>query len=115
MNATSDRVRVLAEDRWLFNQLEKRHPGKGITPTPATIELFDERFKADHEQISTDWFGGKEPLFAANWAAPEPIDEVEEAAVAKDIEELIAAAMRKHRLSGLLRLPRRLARRLLGR
>ncbi len=115
VNATSDRVRVLAEDRWLFNQLEKRHPGKGLTPTPATIELFDERFKADHKQISTEWFGGKEPLFAAKWAAAEPIDEVEEAAVAKDIEKLIAAAMRNHRLSGLTKLPRRLAKRLLGR
>ncbi|MFM1926723.1 MAG: hypothetical protein RLZ06_299 [Actinomycetota bacterium] len=115
VNATSERVRLLAEDRWLFNQLEKRHPGKGLSPNESTIALFEERFVADHKQISTDWFGGKEPLFTAKWAAPEPIDEAEEAAVANDIEKVISVAMRKHRLSGLSKLPRRLAKRLLGR
>lgn len=115
LNATSNRVRLLAEERWLFNQLEKRHPGKGLSPTAATIELFEERFRADHKQISVDWFDGKDPLFTTKWAAPERIDEVEDSAVTKDIEALIAAAMRKRRLSALSKLPRRLAKRLLGR
>jgi hypothetical protein len=115
VNASSDKVRLLAEDRWLFNQLEKRYPGKGLTPASATIELFDQRFNDNHKQISFEWFDGKEPLFATKWASPEPIDAAEELAVAKAIEVLIDQAMRRHRLSSLLKLPRRAAKRLLGR
>ena len=115
VNETSDRVRVLAEDRWLFNQLEKRYPGKGLTPDQATIELFDQRFDSDHRQISLDWFNGREPLFATHWAAPAPINAAEDLAVAKDIEGLIASAMRRRRLSSLSKLPRGVAKRLLGR
>jgi hypothetical protein len=115
VNASSDKVRLLAEDRWLFNQLEKRYPGKGLTPASATIELFDQRFNDNHQQISFEWFDGKEPLFATKWASPEPIDAAEELAVAKAIEVLIDQAMRRHRLSSLLKLPRRAAKHLLGR
>lgn len=115
VNATSDRVRVLADDRWLFNQLEKRHPGKGLTPGEATIALFEERFGAEHEQIARDWFDGKTPLFAVKWPAQEAIDPAAEQAVAEDIDNLIAEAMRKHEVSKLTSLPRRLAKRLLGR
>jgi hypothetical protein len=115
MNATSDKIRLLAEDRWLFNQLEKRHPGKGMAPDQKTIDLFEQHFRAEHAQISSEWFDSQAALFASNWPAAETIDPEIERNVAEDLQKLIAVAMRKRRLSKLVRLPRRLAKRLLGR
>lgn len=115
VNASSNKVRLLAEDRWLFNQLEKRHPGKGIAPDQKTIDLFEQHFRAEHQQISSKWFGSTAPLFASKWPAAEAIDLEVELNVAEDLQKLIAVAMRKRRLLKLVRLPRRLAKSLLGR
>ena len=38
LNAKSDRVRLLAEDRWLFHQLEKSFAGRGLSPTVEVVE-----------------------------------------------------------------------------
>ena len=105
VNAKSDRVRLLAEDRWLFNRLEKEFAGRGLAPTPEVIELFAEHFAADHRQIAKRWFGSKSPLFVSSYRAEEITSSQEQVQVATAIDRLIARAMLRRRL---LALPRKL-------
>jgi hypothetical protein len=105
VNAKSDRVRLLAEDRWLFNRLEKDFAGRGLAPTPEVIELFAEHFSADHRQIAKRWFDSKNPLFVSSYRAEEVSSSEEKAQVAAAIDKLIARAMLRRRL---LALPRKL-------
>jgi hypothetical protein len=105
VNAKSDRVRLLAEDRWLFNRLEQEFAGRGLAPTPAVVELFAENFSADHKQIAKRWFDSKNPLFVSSYRAEEVSTNDEQARVAQAIEKLIAKAMQRRRL---LALPRKL-------
>ena len=105
VNANSDRVRLLAEDRWLFNRLEKEFAGRGLAPTPEVIELFAEHFAADHRQIAKRWFDSKNPLFVSSYRAEEMSSSEEQVQVAAAIDKLIARAMLRRRL---LALPRKL-------
>ncbi len=105
VNAKSDRVRLLAEDRWLFNRLEKEFAGRGLAPTAEVVELFAEHFAADHRQIAKRWFDSKTPLFVSSYRAEEITSSQEQAEVAAAIEKLIARATLRRRL---LALPRKL-------
>ena len=105
VNAKSDRVRLLAEDRWLFNRLEKDFAGRGLSPTAEVVELFAEHFAADHRQIAKRWFDSKTPLFVSSYRAEEITSSQEQAEVAAAIEKLIARATLRRRL---LALPRKL-------
>jgi hypothetical protein len=105
VNAKSDRVRLLAEDRWLFNRLEKEFAGRGLAPTAEVIELFAEHFALDHKQIAKLWFDSKNPLFVSSYRAEEVSTSHEQSQVAAAIDKLIARAMIRRRL---LALPRKL-------
>jgi hypothetical protein len=105
VNAKSDRVRLLAEDRWLFNRLEQEFAGRGLVPTPEVVELFAEHFSSDHRQIAKRWFDSKNPLFASSYRAEEVSSSDEQSQVAAAIERLIARALLRRRL---LVLPRKL-------
>ena len=110
INAKTDRVRLLAEDRWLFNRLEKQFAGRGLVPSAQVIELFAEHFASDHKQIAKRWFDSQDPLFAGGYRAEQLHSSDASAQVAVAIERLIARAMLRRRLMSL---PRRL-RKLLG-
>lgn len=105
VNAKSDRVRLLAEDRWLFNRLEKEFAGRGLAPTAEVIELFAEHFALDHKQIAKRWFDSNNPLFVSSYRAEETSSDEDQAEVAAAIDKLIARAMLRRRL---LVLPRKL-------
>ena len=105
VNAKSDRVRLLAEDRWLFNRLEKEFAGRGLAPTPEMVELFAEHFSAEHKSIAKRWFDSNNPLFASSYRAEEAHSRDEQARVKAAIEKLIARAMLRRKF---LRLPRKL-------
>ena len=103
INGRSDRVRLLAEDRWLFNQLEKEFAGRGLTPSSETVSLFAEHFAADHQQIADSWFDSKTPLFASSFQVEEVISSQGQAKVASAINKLISKAMLRRKLVALLR------------
>jgi hypothetical protein len=105
VNAKSDRVRLLAEDRWLFNRLEKEFAGRGLVPTPEVVALFAKHFSNDHVQIARRWFEAKNPLFVSSYRTEEASSSDEQFQVAAAIERLIAKAMQRRRL---LALPRKL-------
>ena len=105
VNAKSDRVRLLAEDRWLFHRLEKEFSGRGLAPTPEVVELFAEHFAADHRQIAKRWFDSKNPLFASSYRPEEKSSGEDQERLAEAIDKLIARAMLRRRL---LALPRKL-------
>lgn len=115
LNAKSDRVRLLAEDRWLFHQLEKSFAGRGLSPTAEIVEVFAERFRSEHAQIAKRWFGSKSPLFvaefkpAAGLTSEQPREE-ELKRVASQIDRLVSQAMLRRRvLAPVRRLKRLLA------
>ena len=105
VNAKSDRVRLLAEDRWLFNRLEQEFAGRGLVPTPEVVELFAEHFSADHKLIAKRWFDSKNPLFVSSYRTEEASSSEEQVEVVAAIDQLIARAMLRRRL---LALPRKL-------
>lgn len=114
INASSNKVRVLAEDRWLFHKLEKQFPGRGLNPSQATIELFETWFSAAHSQIAKDWFSADRPLFGSDWT-PDVVTRSElDQEVANQVEALVNRAMRRHRLISVVSLPRRILRRLVS-
>jgi hypothetical protein len=105
VNAKSDRVRLLSEDRWLFNRLEQEFAGRGLSPTAEVIELFAEHYSADHRQISKRWFDSQTPLFVSSYQVEGASSSQEQAEVAAAIDKLIARAILRRRL---LALPRKL-------
>lgn len=110
LNSRSNRVRLLAEDRWLFNRLERNFAGRGLSPSPETVALFTQRFAADHAEIARRWFGSGKPLFDAGFKVPHAPEGLDRGRTAAQIEGLVARAMLRR---GLLA-PIRLGRRLLG-
>jgi hypothetical protein len=110
LNARSDRVRLLAEDRWLFHQLEKSFAGRGLSPTAEVVEVFAERFRAEHAQIAKRWFGSKSPLFVAEFKPVTQPSAEELKRVAGQIDRLVSQAMLRRRvLAPVRRLKRLLA------
>ena len=107
INAKSDRVRVLAEDRWLFNRLERELPGRGLNPDAEVVELFEQHFRESHIDIARHWFDSSEPLFSARFKPPVVHTFEERERVTLLVEKLIARAMLRRRILGL---PRKLAR-----
>jgi hypothetical protein len=112
LNAKSDRVRVLAEDRWLFNRLEEALPGRGLNPSSEVVELFANHFKANHREVARQWFDSAEPLFSAEFKPPAEQDGAEQSTaerkrVAEVVEKLIARAMLRRRIMALPRRARR--------
>ena len=107
INAKSDRVRVLAEDRWLFNRLERELPGRGLSPDAEVVELFEQHFSDSHLDIARQWFDSSEPLFSARFKPPVVHTIEERERVTLLVEKLIARAMLRRRILGL---PRKLAR-----
>ena len=112
LNAKSKRVAKLAEDRWLFHQLEKTHAGRGLTPSPETIALFQRHFEQAHQAIARDWFSGQKPLFATQWRSEERplVSEATERSIAR----LIGLAERRQRLTKPWRKAKGLIRKLAG-
>ena len=103
LNAKSDRVRLLAEDRWLFHQLEKSFAGRGLSPTAEVVEVFAERFRAEHAQIAKRWFGSKSPLFDAEFKPVDRLSAQQASAeelkrVAGQIDRLVSQAMLRRRV-----------------
>lgn len=111
MNGESNRIAKLADDRWLFNQLEKVHPGQGLTPTNATIALFEQHFAKAHAQIAIAWFAGQKPLFASSWRPEPTLSAAEQKQVEASIRRMVQQAEARKRW----RLPARAARSILGR
>jgi len=110
LNAKSDRVRLLAEDRWLFHQLEKSFAGRGLSPTAEIVEVFAERFRSEHAQIAKRWFGSKSPLFVAEFKPAAQLTSEELKRVASQIDRLVSQAMLRRRvLAPVRRLKRLLA------
>jgi hypothetical protein len=113
MNSRSDRVRRLAEDRWLFHQLEKSFAGRGLSPTAEVVEVFTERFRSEHAQIAKRWFGSTSPLFVAGFKpAVRPTGEQPSAEelkrVAAQIDRLVSQAMLRRRVLAPVRRLKRL-------
>ena len=111
MNGESSRIAKLAEDRWLFNQLEKLHPGRGLTPGNDTIGLFERHFAEAQTQIAKVWFAGQKPLFASSWRPEETLSAADQQQVEASIRQLVQRAEARK----LWRLPLRAARSILGR
>jgi hypothetical protein len=108
LNARSDRVRLLAEDRWLFHQLEKSFAGRGLSPTAEIVEVFAERFRDEHAQIAKRWFGSKSPLFVAEFKPVTQPNAEELKRVAGQIDRLVSQAMLRRRVLAPVRRLRRL-------
>lgn len=107
INAKSDRVRGLAEDRWLFNRLERELPGRGLSPDAEVAQLFEQHFRQSHLDIARHWFDSAEPLFSARFKPPVVHTSDERARVARLVDKLIARAMLRRRI---LAVPRKLTR-----
>lgn len=112
LNAKSNRVAKLAEDRWLFHQLEKAHAGRGLNPSPETIDLFHRHFESAHQSIAREWFSGQNPLFATRWKSESgtvvgPVTE-------KSIAKLVSRAERRQLMLKPWRRVKSLIRRLAG-
>ena len=113
LNAKSDRVRLLAEDRWLFHQLEKSFAGRGLSPTAEVVEVFAERFRAEHAQIAKRWFGLTSPLFDVKFKPAAQLTSEQASAkelkrVAAQIDRLVSQAMLRRKVLAPVRKLKRL-------
>jgi hypothetical protein len=113
LNARSDRVRRLAEDRWLFHQLEKSFAGRGLSPTSEVVEVFTERFRDEHAQIAKRWFGSTSPLFDVKFKPAAQLTSEQASAeelkrVAGQIDRLVSQAMLRRRVLAPVRKLKRL-------
>ncbi len=111
LNGESNRIAKLADDRWLFNRLEKVHPGQGLTPSNETITLFEQHFAKAHAQIAKVWFANQKPLFTSSWRPEQNLSAAELQQVETSIRRLVQRAEARKRW----RLPVRAARSILGR
>lgn len=100
INASSSVVRDLASDKWLFNALEKKFPGRGLSPNQATIDLFDSYFADSYARLAKTHFDDGKPLFETRWKSAETLADQ---SVSTGINKLIARSKRRQLVARVYR------------
>ena len=92
LNHESDIIRMLSQDRWLFNKFEMKFPGKGITPDAKLIQSFDQHFEREFKDIQSQFFPERSRLFESEWATTPQSDLFESKKMSRQIRALILRA-----------------------